>query len=163
TRVADPAAGRREGRAEIGEQLLALAALAGVAVDRPPANVLDERIEVVGGARRERHFDSVLGQRPRERCAQSRTYAYDERGVEATCGHDLALSIIATMVGLQLRSDCVAACASRRGGRDSYRYLTPSLRSGSGSCLFQAYRSCSIICRDIIFGKHKGRFQHELR
>src|SRR5262249_4344258 len=71
----------------IGEQLLDLAVLAGVAGERPPANVLDERIEIVGGARRERHFDSVVGQRPCEGRAQSRTCAHDERGIEFDIRH----------------------------------------------------------------------------
>src|SRR5262249_57144311 len=71
----------------IGEQLLDCVGLGGGAGERPRAGLLDERIEVAGGARRKRHLDPILGQRPRERRAQSRTRADDERGIEFDVRH----------------------------------------------------------------------------
>src|SRR5262249_6501953 len=85
--VVDHDVGRAAGRVEIGEQLLDLAALARVAGERPRAGLLDERIEVAGGARRKRDLDPILGQRPREGSGEPRTRANDERGIEFDIGH----------------------------------------------------------------------------
>src|SRR5215472_9307976 len=76
-----------EGRVEIGEQLLDLAAFGRVAGERPRAGLLDERIEVAGGACRKRDLDPILGQRPREGSGEPGTRADDERGVEFDIGH----------------------------------------------------------------------------
>jgi hypothetical protein len=85
--VVDHDFGGAERAVELGEQLLDLSALAGVAGEGARAGFLGERIEIAGRARRQRDLDAVLGERAGERGGEPGAGADDECGGEFRVGH----------------------------------------------------------------------------
>ncbi len=90
-RIVDHDVGRAEGGLDVGEQLLDIGALAGVAGEGLRIGLLNQRVEIAGAARGERDLDAFLGQSAGERGGKPGAGADDERGIESVGGHDLVL------------------------------------------------------------------------
>ena len=85
--VVDDNVRRELGRIEIGEQLLDLVALGGIAVEGLGAGRLDELVELGCQARSERDLHAGFGERARERGRQAGAGADDEGGSVALLAH----------------------------------------------------------------------------
>ena len=87
TRIVDHDLGRAEGTVEVGEQLLHIGSLAGIAGKGLGVDLLGQTVEVGRRARRQRHLDAFGAEHPCQRRAETRPRAHDQRGVELHIGH----------------------------------------------------------------------------
>ena len=79
--------GRAEQGFTIGKQVLNGRGLACIAGECPSANLAQQRIEIVRGARRQRNLNTLLGERAGKRRTQACAGADDEGGLELEVGH----------------------------------------------------------------------------